>query len=269
MRVKRGKSAQSPEQDPNASTLSFDAFTPAVPPAPYAAGYAGPAGSGAPDGSASGPADPDYGSGYGEGSGSGYGSAFNADPGSPSGSEPPYFAYPPSDDSADLDPTDPTDPTVPPPANQHRTRSLVIIAGALLLVCAVTAGIYAAMSSPPDAQSTQSATAAGAPAPGVTSAAHRGRGKVETARVTITAVNGDTLTGTTASGVSITIDLTSDTRLGTKARPLTPGQLAAGDVVIVRGQRTDAGTYTALDVIAAPSSGDGSTSTSTSTGQSL
>ncbi|HEV2636636.1 MAG TPA: DUF5666 domain-containing protein [Actinocrinis sp.] len=201
-----GDSPLVPETDPNAMTRSFDAFTPA----PYLAEPDESAGSAGPAGSAGAAA-----------SGGGLPPA-----------DPPYFAYPPA-----------ADPVAPEPPKRFRMRSVAVIGGVVLLVCGLGAGAYAVWGGSSSPAPTSSA--AGAPVPGATKGGHKGRDKVQTARVTITAVDGSTLTATTAAGASITIDITPDTKFGSKARPLTADQLAVGDVVIVRGQRTGTTTYDA------------------------
>jgi hypothetical protein len=209
-----------PERDPNATTQSFDAFTPA----PYTADPTGPTG-------------PDE---------------YDAGPASLGGPESPYFAYPPMGD--------PADPVAPVRDKRPWTRSVLIIAGVLLLVCGIGAGIYATTGS--SSPSGQPASAAAAPTLAATAAAPRGHGKVETARVTVTAVNGNTLKGTTASGLNIIIDITPNTKFGTKARPLTADQIVTGEVVIVRGQRTGTGSFAALGIYRLPSAGAAPASTS-------
>ena len=157
--------------------------------------------------------------------------------------DPSYFAYPPSAEPA---------PMVK--GNRPKGRTVAVIAGAVLLACGIGVGAYALGSS---SSSNGSSVAAGAPAPGATDAARKAHTKVQTARLTITAITGDTLTGTTAGGANITVDITSDTKFGTKAKPLTASQLSAGQVVIVRGQRSGTGTYTATEIAMAPSTAAG------------
>ena len=154
--------------------------------------------------------------------------------------DPSYFAYPPS-----------ADPLPPVKSGGPKGRTVAIIAGAVLLVCGVGVGAYALGSSA--SSSGGSSVAAGAPASGATDTAGKAHTKVQTARLTITAIDGNTLTGTTAGGANITVDITSDTRFGTKAKPLTASQLTVGELVIVRGQRSGTGTYTATEIAMAPS----------------
>lgn len=230
-----GASPAYPDTDPNAATRSFDAFTPA-PPASSEATWIGP-----PDGSG------------GVGNAGGVGGAGGGYP----PADPPYFAYPPE-----------PDPVLPVQAKHSRTRSVAIIAAIVLVVCGIGAGAYAAL----DSTSTpnQPTAAATAPAAGTTAGTAAGTTKgtrkarkLQTAKVTITSFNGQTLSGTTASGVAITVDITSATKFGTAARPLTASELAVGDVVVVRGTRVGTGTYDATLIAMAPDAASGGTDSGT------
>ena len=220
-----------PDTDPYTATRSFDAFTPAPPVSSEATWIGPPDGSGSSDGSGGGAYPP---------------------------VDPPYFAYPPE-----------PDPVAPPLDRHSRTRSVAIIAAIVLLVCGIGAGAYAALNSSSSDQPTVAATnpaagTAAGTAAGGTKAARKAR-KLQTAKVTITSFNGQTLTGTTASGTAITVDITSATKYGTAAHPLTSGDLAVGDVVIVRGSRVSAGTYDATVIVMAPSAASGGTGSGTPT----
>lgn len=164
--------------------------------------------------------------------------------------DPAYFAYPPTFDSA----------AAPARTSRFRTRSIAILAGVVVLVCGVSAGAYAAFGNSSSGQPTAAATAPAAVGP--TKAKHA---KLQTVRITVSAFTGTTLTGTNAAGTTVTIDITSKTKYGTKARPFNVSQLVAGTVVVVRGERTGAATLTAVDITGAPTTAPGASSSATPT----
>jgi hypothetical protein len=171
--------------------------------------------------------------------------------------DPPYFAYPP----------DPG-PITAIPVRHSRARSAAVIAAVVVVVCGIGAGAYAALSSSSSNQ--PAAASATSPAAGTATGGHK-HGKVQTARVTIISFNGQTLTGTTASGATVLVNITSETKYGTDAHPLNSSSLVAGDVVIVRGDRVSEGTYNATEIAIAPTtapSGGAVSVTPTPTGSS-
>lgn len=137
-------------------------------------------------------------------------------------------------------------------AGRGRLRSVALFGGVAVLAVGLGVGVYAAMQSSSGSPAASSGTTASAPAsPG---AAKGGKGtKAETVRLTVTAVNGDSFTGTTAGGASVTARIATGTRFGTAARPFTRSQLVPGAVVYARLRRETGGTVVAT-VIAAGTS---------------
>ena len=135
-------------------------------------------------------------------------------------------------------------------AGRGRLRSVVLFGGAALVVVGIGAGVYAATSSGSPAGSPGAASSAPA-SPGASKAAKGA--KAETVRLTVTIVNGDSFTGTTAGGQSVTARIAAGTKFGTAARPFTRSQLVPGAVVYARLRRETGGTVVAT-VIAAGTS---------------
>lgn len=91
-------------------------------------------------------------------------------------------------------------------------------------------------------------------------AAKRGQG----VRGTITAINGNTWTVQSASGVTVTVEVGPNTAFGTKAKPLSPSDFAVGDRVVVVGSR-DKTTVVASRITAAGAGRKSAGNTTTTT----
>jgi hypothetical protein len=161
--------------------------------------------------------------------------------------DPTYFAYPPTYDSGEAAP--------PAQRNRFRSRSVAVLAGVVIVVGGVAAGAYAAFSSPSPGQSVTAGVST--PTVAATAATNSERRKADTARVTITSVSGSTLTGTTAAGESITVNITAETKFGTKAHPFSESQLVPGVIVIMRGERIGVGKFDATLIVGNITAGGG------------
>ena len=161
---------------------------------------------------------------------------------------PPEYAVAPE---AFFAPSGPAGPMGPPQGDtgSRRMRSVLVFAGAVLVACVLGLGAWLAFgSSGPsaDASSTGTTTTPAATATGGTTSK-----RALTFRVTIVSVGSDSFTGTVpTNGESVTVTLTSKTRFGTKAHPLTRDALTVGETVIVRGRRIGTNTVTATVVAA-------------------
>jgi hypothetical protein len=153
----------------------------------------------------------------------------------------------------------------PPPGyggRGHRTRSVLIFAGAVLVACVLGLGAWLAFGS--SAASTNTASTGAAAATGTATAAAE---RALTFRVTIVSLGSDSFTGTVpANGESVTVTLTSKTRFGTKAHAFSQADLSVGETVIVRGRRTGTDAITATEVAANVAKTAKSTATTGSAG---
>ena len=117
-----------------------------------------------------------------------------------------------------------------------------LIAGgvaALLVVGGAVWGTTAALASSGSGKSAPAAAARhDATAPAGKGA--RKAGGLKAVRLKITSVAADSFVGTDAKGQSVTVAFGESTHFGTKARPLSPDQLAVGMVVTVAGDRKGA-----------------------------
>ncbi len=145
-----------------------------------------------------------------------------------------------------------------PPAGQAaavargRLRSMVVFGGAAALVVGLGAGIYAATQSSGEQSPAASpaVTSSVTPSAGASKAAKSGR--AVTAQLTVTAVGTDSFNATTASGMTVSVHFTSDTRFGTAVGPFTRSQLVPGAVVYARLRREADGTVVAVVIASAP-----------------
>lgn len=163
---------------------------------------------------------------------------------------PPYAGYGP----------DAAGPAGPAGAPKRRWRSVAVLGGAVLVAAALAVGVWTALGS---GGASPGNAAAGTTATGTATAASTGAaGKratdVLTFRVTIRSIGADSFTGTVlADGEAVTVELTSKTRFGTKARPFAQDDLSSGETVVVRGRRTGMDTVTANLVAANTTSSAG------------
>ena len=139
-----------------------------------------------------------------------------------------------------------------PGVGRGRMRSVVLFGGVAVLAVGLGAGVYAATQSSSGSPAASSGTTASAPASPGASKAAKGA-KTETVRLTVTAVTGDSFTGTTPGGESVTAQIAAATKFGTAARPFTRSQLVPGAVVYARLRRATGGSVVAT-VIAAGTS---------------
>lgn len=171
-----------------------------------------------------------------------------------------------ADPGAGFPPQQPPMPPIPPmyggygadPAGaagtpKRKWRSVAVLGGAVLVAAALATGVWAALGS--GGASPGNAAAGGSATSTATGASTGTAGKRTTTvlnfRVTIRSIGADSFTGTAlANNETVTVELTSKTRFGTKAHPFAAADLSSGETVIVRGRRTGTDTVTAT-VIAA------------------
>ncbi len=111
--------------------------------------------------------------------------------------------------------------------------AVVVVGGVLILILVGSGGASpASATTSPTTVATLAPPRAGAGA-GSSTGQHR-----QGVRGEITAINGDTWTVMSEKGVPVTVDVTSTTTFGTKAKPLTASDFAVGDSVVVLGSRT-------------------------------
>jgi hypothetical protein len=146
--------------------------------------------------------------------------------------------------------------TTPPPgtdARGRRTRSILIFAGAVVVVCLLGLGAWLAFGSS-GSSANASSTGAGATALPTYASTGNAAGSAKRAltfRVTIKSLNTDSFTGTElATGDPITVAVNGNTRFGTKAHAFSALDLSVGETVIVRGRRTGTDVVTATAVAA-------------------
>lgn len=173
---------------------------------------------------------------------------------------PPGYGYP--------EPVPMGDPGLVQPrgAGRGRVRSTVLFGVVAVLAVGLGAGIYAATQSSSGRPAASAGTTASAPASAGASTAAKGA-KAETVRLTVTAVSGDSFTGTTAAGKSVTARIAATTKFGTAARPFTRAQLVPGADIYARLRRETGGTAVATVIAAGVSSkASGAASASPSAG---
>jgi hypothetical protein len=136
-------------------------------------------------------------------------------------------------------------------ARSRKMRSLLIFAGAVLVVCVMGLGAWLAFgSSGPSTNTASTGSPATAAAPPTGTAAGTAKREL-TFRVIIASVGSDSFTGTVpANSDSVTVTITSKTHFGTKTHAFAQSDLTVGETVIVRGRRTGTGTITATEVAA-------------------
>jgi hypothetical protein len=133
----------------------------------------------------------------------------------------------------------------------HRGLSIAVASTAVLALGAGAA--YAAVSgdssSPPAAVASPTTTL---PPSGAATATHAGRHHARAVRGEITAINGNTWTVKSRAGVTLTVDIQTGTRFGTRTTPATQSSFAVGDRVVVAGRRTTTTTVSATRIVMAP-----------------
>lgn len=162
------------------------------------------------------------------------------------------------------EPVAPGDPGHGSGPGRGRLRSAVLFGGAAVLVVGLGAGVYAATQSSPGSPAAASPGTSASASPGSSKAAKGAR--AENLRLTVTAVSGDSFTGTTAGGATVSVRIAAGTKFGTAARPFTRAQLVPGAVVVARVRREAGGAIVATVIAAGTSdktSGAASASPST------
>jgi hypothetical protein len=153
-----------------------------------------------------------------------------------------------------------------PGAGRGRSRSVLLFGAVVVLAVGLGGGVYAATQSSSGTPAASPGTTAGASASPSASKAAKGA-KTETVRLTVTAVTGESFTGTTAAGATVTAQIVAGTKFGTAARPFTRSQLVAGAVVFARLRRDADGTVVATVIAAGtPDKASGAASASPSAG---
>lgn len=123
-------------------------------------------------------------------------------------------------------------------AGQGKGKLIAGGVAAVLVIGGVVWGTSAALaSSGKGGTSAPTAGAAQNPA-AATGKGARKKAEVKTVRLKITSLAADSFVGTDAKGQSVTVAYGDDTLWGTKARPLSPDQLAVGMTVTVAGDRS-------------------------------
>jgi hypothetical protein len=153
-----------------------------------------------------------------------------------------------------------------------RLRSAAVLAGAVVLVGGVVFGAYEATqpSSGASAAASPTVTASPTPSGGASKGAKNGRAVL--ARLTVTTVDTDSFTASTATGRSVSVQIEPTTRFGTAARPFTRSQLVPGAIVYARLRHEADGSIMATVIASAtadkgsPSSAATPTPTATVTG---
>ncbi|MDQ6838587.1 MAG: DUF5666 domain-containing protein [Actinomycetota bacterium] len=139
------------------------------------------------------------------------------------------------------------------------------IAGGVAVVALAGGGIaYAATSLGPSAPAKASAPATSAPTttPPAAGPARGHKTKHPGVRGTVTAVNGDAWTVTTAKGASTMVTITAQTAFGTKQAPSSAASFPVGTKVRVVGQSTGA-SITATRIVVPKAAGAGGSTPST------
>jgi hypothetical protein len=144
--------------------------------------------------------------------------------------------------------------TTPPPgtdARGRRTRSILIFAGSVVVLCLLGLGAWLAFGSSGSSANASSSGAGALPTYAATGNAAGSAKRALTFRVTIKSLNTGSFTGTElATGDPITVTINANTRFGTKAHAFSSSDLSVGETVIVRGRRTGTDVVTATAVAA-------------------
>ncbi len=119
-----------------------------------------------------------------------------------------------------------------------------LIAGGVAVVLVVAGAVWgtsAALASSGPGPSSAAAAAPGGKAsvPGKGARKAGAKNTTKLVKLKITSVAADSFVGTDAKGQSVTVAYGDSTHFGTKARPLSPDQLAVGMIVTVAGDRSD------------------------------